>query len=498
MVNQTENGFDGKLAGTTWVWFGLIAFSTLYLVAYACDPNVPGAHAKGGWEGWWDQSRYLLSARAFAALNFSQSEHHYPPGYSLLAAPFVRLTPVNPFVIPNFLAFLAYFLGFMRLTKQWVHPLLALICFGVGILCPWFLLEQYVHPWNTIPVAALMVWVIALIDRPLDATAARYNDVAIGFLAGCAVAIRPSEAIVLLPLGVYYLFLRIRFAEYTQLVRSLVAASLPILFVGGVSLLINGGLTSSYALSTARIGFSASNFANRALYILLDASTSYNEPGAAIRVFQPFVIAALPFAALAAVIKPRPYAISLAPCAMAIALYITYNDFNPMNIVRYLLVHYIQWTFPIIIVVGIAGLKMASQQRRYIALVAAASFAALLLFVRTKDQNANEYQVARASESSCGAYVFSAAQPGKLDIIDFIGASIPPPTDPTLAEGVISSDQESLSLFRDYRFLNMPDRLRLIFNTNRHPRRLEVKLPDVVRSPPCQPTLVMPGRIVFG
>jgi len=55
------------------------------------------------WQAWSDQSRYLQSAQAWATLNLDPALHHYPPGYSLLAAPFVYLMPALPFVVPDLL-----------------------------------------------------------------------------------------------------------------------------------------------------------------------------------------------------------------------------------------------------------------------------------------------------------------------------------------------------------------------------------------------------------
>src|SRR5689334_7426259 len=93
------------LSDLKWTLLGLVVFSAAYLAAYASQEMLPGEQPMPTWEHWHDQGQYLRSARAFADGNLDASEHWYPPGYSLLGAPFVHLTPTNPFVIPDFVCF---------------------------------------------------------------------------------------------------------------------------------------------------------------------------------------------------------------------------------------------------------------------------------------------------------------------------------------------------------------------------------------------------------
>ena len=66
-----------------------------------------------GWNGWWDQSNYLKSATALAHGNLQPSQHWYPLGYALLGAPFVYVTPVEPFLIPNLALLLCFCLLYL-------------------------------------------------------------------------------------------------------------------------------------------------------------------------------------------------------------------------------------------------------------------------------------------------------------------------------------------------------------------------------------------------
>ena len=65
-----------------------VAVVAFDLALYWTYPAVPFHDPTRGWEGWWDQSQYLKSARALAAFDLSAPMHWYPIGYSLLVAPF--------------------------------------------------------------------------------------------------------------------------------------------------------------------------------------------------------------------------------------------------------------------------------------------------------------------------------------------------------------------------------------------------------------------------
>jgi hypothetical protein len=51
--------------------------AALLLRTYATNPARPGASSRFplGWWGWWDQSQYLLSARALAHFDFASDQH---------------------------------------------------------------------------------------------------------------------------------------------------------------------------------------------------------------------------------------------------------------------------------------------------------------------------------------------------------------------------------------------------------------------------------------
>eukprot|EP01035_Chromulina_nebulosa_P034043 gene34043-45631_t len=82
--------------------------AVIYLLAHRLSPLRPlTAEATAGWWSWSDQFRYLRAATAWAGGDLDPAQHWYWPGYPLLAAPFVGLTPAQPFLIPDLLCLLA-------------------------------------------------------------------------------------------------------------------------------------------------------------------------------------------------------------------------------------------------------------------------------------------------------------------------------------------------------------------------------------------------------
>lgn len=54
-----------------------------------------------GWWSWWDQSAYIQATLAWANGVLDPAYHWFLPGYALLGAPFVRITPAEPFLLPD-------------------------------------------------------------------------------------------------------------------------------------------------------------------------------------------------------------------------------------------------------------------------------------------------------------------------------------------------------------------------------------------------------------
>ncbi len=98
---------------------GLVLATSAYARLYAAHPWLPAAaRLDQGWWTWWDQGRYLDAALAWAAGDLDPSRHFYLPGYPLLAAPFVHLTPAQPFWWPDLACLLAAMMLFALLAAR--------------------------------------------------------------------------------------------------------------------------------------------------------------------------------------------------------------------------------------------------------------------------------------------------------------------------------------------------------------------------------------------
>ena len=139
---------------------GLLALLALYAHYDWLDPLRPTSAALS--EGWWsfsDQGRYLTDTLAWAAGDLAAAKHHYLPGYPLLGVPFVRLTPANPFLLPDaacLLLSLWLTAGIAaELTPRWRSArALGALAFLLTAAIP-ATMEVWVMPWTTTPAAAL-------------------------------------------------------------------------------------------------------------------------------------------------------------------------------------------------------------------------------------------------------------------------------------------------------------------------------------------------------
>lgn len=109
--------------------FASLAAAGLYGAAYLHHPRRPAGagYDQGWWAAGWDQPRYLRAALAWASGTLDPAEHWYLPGYSLLAAPFVHVTPANPFLLPNLALLLASLwltaaLAARLVPRSWARP----------------------------------------------------------------------------------------------------------------------------------------------------------------------------------------------------------------------------------------------------------------------------------------------------------------------------------------------------------------------------------------
>src|SRR5689334_11034220 len=98
----------------------LILVAIVYAFSYLAMEALPGNSPYiEGWWGWWDQSNYLKSARAFAVGNLNPDMHWNPPGYALLAAPLQRFSAGHAFFFVDGLCLLSVAYCYIRICSYY-------------------------------------------------------------------------------------------------------------------------------------------------------------------------------------------------------------------------------------------------------------------------------------------------------------------------------------------------------------------------------------------
>ena len=106
-------------AGGWAVWAVIVATAAAYVWAHAVHGLGPRSSVPpDGWWHWTDQGRYVRAALAWASGDLDPARHWYLPGYPLLGAAFARLTPAQPFYLPDLAGSVAAAWLFSRLAAR--------------------------------------------------------------------------------------------------------------------------------------------------------------------------------------------------------------------------------------------------------------------------------------------------------------------------------------------------------------------------------------------
>jgi hypothetical protein len=140
-----------KLAGPLSLLIVLVVAATLYfLYFYAGHPDRPGARWPLGWFGWFDQGQYLIEARAIKQGARNPTFYQYPFGYPFLGSLFLGVTPRDPFLIPNLVAFVATVALFFKICQRYLGSTIAVLGTALLMLAT-PLTNLTVIPWTTTP-----------------------------------------------------------------------------------------------------------------------------------------------------------------------------------------------------------------------------------------------------------------------------------------------------------------------------------------------------------
>lgn len=347
-----------------------VVLSSIYTLAYLAYAALPGNNIEHplGWWGWWDQSLYLRSARALGLRLLTPEAHWYPLGYSLLGAPWTRVIPAHPFYFVNLLCLLGALFCFVRIGRAvGVRDGFAAAVFIGCIAVDRMVLSQFVVPWNTTPVMFYVYGALALTLRkgPLGLPVA----VTVALCAALVLVTRPSDMVVLIPVGTALICRLFWFHRPAVALGHLLSGAVASGFVcaayAALHVRIYGFAPSPYMVHSGAIGLNLTDLPQKLFAVLLDPLPLYGE-GEGLLQRAPWIILAIPALPIAVLVGNIAVITVFAIVAINVVFYTAYADFLPHGIWRYNNVHYLKMSYPLIalmcifVVRSIKSLKMAS------------------------------------------------------------------------------------------------------------------------------------------
>jgi hypothetical protein len=338
-------------------WPPALLVGLAWLLRYAHDVGFARAPE---WVGWFDQSRYIASARALARFDLDAGQHWYPPAYALTAAPFAWITPAQPYLIADLILVTLAAAAFARAMRPLgIGPWLAAAIFAASTLAIPLAANLWIEPWTTTLSAALLWGLFAVMAMLLDTDRPPPTGllIAAGALAAAPALARPADA----PAGVAALavaaVVAYRRGLLTRRVIGLVLAGglIVALPYAVLYLAIYGPELSGYIISGKNQGFAFDDLPWKA-YVLLVAARPWFPGTRALIEVVPFLLPGLAgliaLAITGTAAERRMLALIAAVGLPLLAVQLTYTDFQPPGMWLYHNAHYLKWLFPL----GGAGL----------------------------------------------------------------------------------------------------------------------------------------------
>jgi hypothetical protein len=322
---------------------GIIALTLLYICRYLTFFARPGMNSNHplGWWDWFDQGRYIDSARALAALDFESSHHWYPLGYAVLGAPFVWLSPAHPFFLIDLVCLAACYGGFVAFCYPvGVGSIWPVLIFIGSVASSKMIFTQWVVPWTTTPTSALIWLLLASVAAHMQGTR---RPSTIGLLAACIPLIRPTESVLVAPCILAAATVNIRRLP-TEIFLMALGGLVPVLTYGLLHWRIYGLSPSDYMLSSSVIGFTLYDLGWKAYVIFIDPRSWFLD-GQGLLWRAPYFALALG-GLVVAWVHGRAVALLAVLLILHSLLYLSYRDMLPTGLWRYYNVHYWKWAMP--------------------------------------------------------------------------------------------------------------------------------------------------------
>ncbi|MBF0606063.1 MAG: hypothetical protein SFH39_05695 [Candidatus Magnetobacterium sp. LHC-1] len=317
----------------------------LYLVAYFLCPSMPTT-SQPGWWGWWDQSLYIKSIAAFAMLDFGMESHFYPIGYPAMGAIFYKLMPLHPMLIPNIFFLIVIIVSLYHIYVKFIPRNESIILVFVTIFLHKSILVNLLVPWSTIPTHALTYVIIYL----LLLRQYKVVNVVVSYICGTIIFLcRPSDILFVVP---FFLFSIINVESKTEIPSRLITAILSFLPLLVGVLVFNKLFYGSYVLTpyltaVSGGGFSFSNVFYKAYMIFVESYSFSGLSYGSLLGYFPWYVIILPGLIYALKRYSWKILVLVASLLLPLLFYIPYNDCDYSTIFKYLVIHYINWTFPL-------------------------------------------------------------------------------------------------------------------------------------------------------
>ncbi len=358
----------------------------------ALPPGAANSMPPGfGWWSAWDQGWYLESALAWARLDLNPNLHLYPPAYSLLGALFTRLTPADPFLLPD----LGCLLGTMWVFAALAGSVFADVRFSRSVaawvfiattLLPETVLSVWVQPWTTTPAALCLMGCLFGTVRVLEHERPRDGFVA-GFAAAAACAFRPADGAIVGAscAAVAALAATRRWPHWRVCAASVFGAAVPLALYAAAYTAVNGLQLDRYLRASAKFGFEWRLLPLRWVALMIDPAPVFLGGHGLAFVF-PWIVPGLVGMAVCLLqpgsVRRFAHGAIVAATMADTVLLLCYRDLHSSTLWYYSLYHYFKWMLPVFGLYAAAVLRAFVAGPRLLALAAAAAVVACLFMWR--------------------------------------------------------------------------------------------------------------------